>query len=400
METAIRAAAESVHSWAFTMNFDHQQTIAAGVGDRVATWTVEKIERELLLADIETIVRPAQTIVEAINRAHRMLGAEWVASESIHKGLASAMRIVGMGLRLETIEGLPRSEELLQKLRQQDSSADAELTGIHLLCSRSPDVAVELFPAVRTREADFRVRKGIEEWTTVEVTQATESKEQKRLNEILKRLTAAFGPLDCPFSLEVILQREPTEDEITRLCETLPQFCFDRESKTAHLIDGLGMLLLNQVPVGQLPHSEIPESANIPSIGLAAFFRTDRVITVKVPFNDDRAERMLREESQQLPSGKRGLVMISGPSSKKELKVWAPLIQRRFQPNILTRVSGVCLFDGGMVPAGKRIDWQIQGHLILNPHAKSALPSWIEQTIIAANMAFERSFAESKSGSE
>jgi hypothetical protein len=142
------------------------------------TWTVEKIERELLLADIGSIVRPAQTIVEAIERTDRMLGAEWIASQSVHKGLASAMRIVGMGLRLQTIEGLRRSEELLHKLCQYDSSADAELTGIYLLRSGAPNVVVELFPTVGAREADFRVRRGIEEWTTVEVTQATESRER------------------------------------------------------------------------------------------------------------------------------------------------------------------------------------------------------------------------------
>jgi hypothetical protein len=358
------------------------------------TWTIEKIERDLLLAEVGTIVRPAGTIVEAVNRAERMLGTEWIASQSIHKGLASAMRIVGMGLRLQAIEGLSRSNELLEKLSQLDSSADSELTGIYLFRSGSPCVEVELFPAVGTREADFRMRKGVEDWTTVEVTQATVSKEQKRLHDMLKRLTTAFRSLEGSFSLEVILLREPSEDEVAGLCDTLPQFCLGGEPKTAHLLDGMGVLLLNQVPVGQLPHSEIPELVNVPFTGLAAIFRVDQMVTVKMPFSDTRAEQILTTESQQLPAGRRCLIMISGPSSEKELEVWGPIVRRRFQPNIHTRVGGVCLFDGGMVPAGNGADWQIQAHLIVNPHAKSALPSWIAQAIIVTNNAFDRSFGE------
>ena len=194
----------------------------------------------------------------------------------------------------------------------------------------------------------------------------------------------------------MIFQREPTSSELTRLGETLPQFCWDSGSKTARLNEGLGVLLLNHVPVGQLPYSNVPELDDVPYIGLATFFRTDQVVTVKIAFSDDRAEWMLRKQSKQLPQGKRGLIMISGPSSESELRVWEPLIRRRLQPGIHTRIGGVCLFDGGMVPCGSKLGWQIQAHLIMNRHAQSALPSWIEETIAAANEVFERSFSGAK----
>lgn len=85
--------------------------------------------------------------------------------------------------------------------------------------------------------------------------------------------------------------------------------------------------------------------------------------------------------------------MISGPSSASELRVWGPLILRRFQPNILTRIGGVCLFEGGIVPSGKKIGWEIQAHLVLNPHAASPLPPWIGETVMAADEDFEASFS-------
>ena len=77
---------------------------------------------------------------------------------------------------------------------------------------------------------------------------------------------------------------------------------------------------------------------------------------------------------------KRGLIMISEPS--------------RFQSAIHTRICGVCLFDGGMVPSGTTTGWEIQAHLILNPHAASPLPFWIEEIVIGADDAFESSFSK------
>jgi hypothetical protein len=49
-------------------------------------------------------------------------------------------------------------------------------------------------------------------------------------------------------------------------------------------------------------------------------------------------------------------VMINVSLSPKETPSWVSLIERRFQPAIHTRVGGVCLFSGGMVPVGKKID--------------------------------------------
>jgi len=358
-------------------------------------WTIDNIEHQLLSAEIDSVSFSASEIVDAVNRAERLLGKAWIEAQTRNqKGLGPAMQIIGMGLRLRTVESLPGNKELLDKLRKQDRSADAELTGIYLLSSRFADVEVELFPPVGNRVADFRARRGSEEWTTVEVGQVAESEEHKHLNEILKRLTTAFRSVETQFALEVIFRREPTDTEFARLVEALPKFCLEGGTKTARLIDELGALLLNHVPVGQMPYSSVPGLDDVPYIGLSVFFRKDQVVTAKIAFTDDRAERMLRDQSGQLPKGKRGLIMISGPSSESELSVWRPLILRRFQPGIHTRIGGVCLFDGGMVPSGNKTGWEIQAHLILNRHAASPLPPWIEETVTAADDAFESSFSK------
>ena len=85
-------------------------------------------------------------------------------------------------------------------------------------------------------------------------------------------------------------------------------------------IDGIPSPVL--LPSGRTePYSSVQELDDVPYIGLSAFSRRDQVVTAKIAFPDDRAERMLREQSAQLPKGKRGVIMIAGPSSESELKV-------------------------------------------------------------------------------
>jgi hypothetical protein len=359
-------------------------------------WSIEEIERDLLHGKITAIALPREEIVGAVNRVDDVLGTEWIRSESSAKGLFPAMRIIAMGLRLASLERVGESEELIEQIRRKDPSAEAELTAIYLFWSNDPLVELELHPAVGSREADFRLRKGTEPWTTVEVTQAAASKEQQWINAILRRIIDAFSNIDAPFALEVLFRREPTDDEILLLCDRLPDFCRLPGQQRAELVDGMGFLFLNHVEIGRLLLHEVPELADTPMIGLVTFVGggpgegPHHQVAVRIPFSDKRAEQFLTEEARQLPEEGRGLIMIDGPTSANELKVWRPLIQRRFQPHIHTRVSGVCLFGGGMVPVANGYDWLVQAKLITNPHAKVLLPDWIRAAVESASESFGR----------
>ena len=87
-------------------------------------------------------------------------------------------------------------------------------------------------------------------------------------------------------------------------------------------------------------------------------------------------------------------MMIYVSTNAKELRAWGSLIERRFQPNIHTRISGVCLFAGGMVPVGDRYNWLPQTNLLLNPHAKISLPDWIQKAIKATGEEFEHAIPQ------
>jgi hypothetical protein len=358
-------------------------------------WSIQKIETELLSSKIGVLALPPEIVVASVNRAEQVLGANWIASA--RKGVAPTMQVIGMGIRLTALENLKHSGQLITNLRRRDQNADAELTAIHLFQSSDPSTQVELYPDVGSNKADFRIRRANDkQWTTVEVTQPGSSEERQRLEEILRRIGGSFSKTEDPFSLDIVLTREPSEREVLVLQRRLPEACQQVTGrKRADLPDGLGFLLLNHVDIGNLRLFDVPELANTPMIAVAVFFsggagdKPHHQVSLRIPFADERAEEILRGEARQLPKGEPGLVMMNIPMSPTKLPVWVSLIQRRFQPEIHTRVSGVCLFSGSMVPAEDRYKLSLQTKLLTNPHAKVPLPEWVSQTVNSAGEQFD-----------
>lgn len=362
-------------------------------------WSIERIKKELLLGEASGVALTTEVLVETVNRVAQTLGAGWIESEvSTVRGMAPAMNVIGMGFRLAAIENLAQADKLITNLRRRDQNADAELTAVYLFRSIAPSTELELYPPVGDRQADFRMRQADDrQWTTVEVTQPASSQERQRIEGILRRLTSAFEKMEHSFSLHILFRREPTDSEIEILCDRLPEFCRLPGQPSAQLVPaGLGFLFLNHAEIGKLLLCEVPELADVPMIGVTAFFTSPsgggphHQVSVQIPFKDERAEEILRSEARQLPKDEPGLVMINVSTSKKEILVWGSLIERRFQPNIHTRVSGVCLFSGGMVPVGNQFGWLLQTKLLLNQYAKIHLPDWIGETIKIAGENFER----------
>ena len=133
---------------------------------------------------------------------------------------------------------------------------------------------------------------------------------------------------------------------------------------------------------------------NVSRVGAAAgVFGGDepsRHISVRMPFADERAEAFMTGEARQLSTDAPGLIMIGMAHAAGGMKVWEPLILRRFQPTIHTRVSAVCLFGGGMVSttAGEAILDETK--LLVNPHARFSLPLWIAAALTEAGSEWRR----------
>jgi hypothetical protein len=102
---------------------------------------------------------------------------------------------------------------------------------------------------------------------------------------------------------------------------------------------------------------------------------------VRIAFSDDRAKAMLDAEAPQLAKDVPGLIMAGVASATGAMKTWEPSLKRRFQPQMHTRVGGVCLWWGGLFTTPKGEDQLFESKLIVNPHARFPLPRWIIETL-------------------
>jgi hypothetical protein len=96
-----------------------------------------------------------------------------------------------------------------------------------------------------------------------------------------------------------------------------------------------------------------------------------------MPFSDDRADAFLKREAKQLSNSEQGLIMMDMKATRSGLQSWVSLLRRRCQPNLHTRVGGVCLFAKGIELAPPSFQLLFDFVTIENPHAHQKLPRWI-----------------------
>ena len=359
------------------------------------TYTWQEIEQHWLSGAVLDI--SPDEAVTAFNHLEATFGRAWVekvrrtSSGSITQGAAPTLRVVTLGLMLQTLDGVSNKDGLLQRLRQNRPDAQAELRAIYLLRSDSQDVSVEIEPEVvvgrRNRVPDFRTRLTDSEWIYVEVTQASRnSAAQKGIAGNLDRLTSLAESCAGSYALEVFLKRMPSAEEVDYIEGQIKENYQSPGATEAELPSGLGTLYWNQYPPGAMildDHGEAytPRLSTGKAAGLIGGQHqgiTDhRHVIVRWPFTDTRAEEMLTAEAKQLPTDAPGMVMIHDAGAVGAMKAWPGLIQKRFRPTMHTRVSAVCLFTSSVHATESGDKWAPECKLVLNPHARYPLPGWI-----------------------
>jgi hypothetical protein len=336
------------------------------------------------------IAHSPDEIVEAFNRAERVFGRDWVDAKltpmpnlSTHGALVT-LTVVDWGRLLGCLEDVGNADPLLARLRAGRSDALAELRAISLLRATRADVQVELEPVVtiagRDRKPDLRVRVGEEPWTYAEVTKPDTSEARERVRAVAVTVCGVVDVVPGEYAVEVFLRREPTDAEVDTLKEHVEEACRLQEVLTLELPSGLGTLFLNQTPPGQVvldDHGEqyVPRIGVSRALGDAGGAR--RHIAMRVPFSDSRADDFLRREARQLPPNAPGLVMIDMAEASGGMRTWRPLLRRRLQPNLHTRVGAICLFRAGVYPSDAGESTRIETKVLVNAHATTELPTWL-----------------------
>jgi hypothetical protein len=394
-------------------------------------WTIEEIEKDWLKGG--RIAASPGDMVAAFERCEHVLGQDWIsARRAAEVGAGATLAVATTGQRMASLEGVLNTGDLVEKLRRGDRSGGSELHALHLLRFR-PSVTAEMYPPVARvgktdRIADIRVGSA-NAWVYIEVAQPNQSKAYRRAQSVLRAVTDLVEGIKLPFTLEIFLRREPAADEIETIRANVARFCAARvaagelpleglsvsgflslrqgepgdlvELAREELPDELGLLILTQGRPGEIVGCQHPGEEFRPRSSVARRVRggpaePDRHLLVRMPFSDDRAAQFLEEEAGQLPRGAPGLVMINVGAAPGAFEEWEPLIQRRFQPTINTRVSGVCLFASSVVSTPDGVACLSQTKLLVNPCAKVPLPPWVTETTAAAGAEYEKVFGPKK----
>jgi hypothetical protein len=361
-------------------------------------WTFEEIQREWF-GDAH-LHWDRDDVVRAFNLAESIRGRNWVLGREVDVAALSAfpgidrrggysefLRVYWFGKRMASIVGALGCDDLIERLMKNDSAASEEATAVHLLRSRQPNTELEIAPKVkvgnRYRRPDFRLRKVGEPWIYVEVTKLNESTASIQIERLLQRVAERVITVDQAFLLEIVFNRDPTASEEEEVLAQAKAACNAADGHRKDVGDFASILVRSGDPSVVVP-SLIPDD-NRPRMAISRSLVGDgqpnRQMVVRIPFQDQRAEDILRTEAKQLPRNECSIVMVNVNRQPSAFESWSERVPERFTAGQHTRVAAVVLFMHSTTATANGLVWIPFVKLIANPHARIPLPSWITDTV-------------------
>jgi len=265
------------------------------------------------------------------------------------------------------VRDLQGADELHRKwsLGAYREGVEAELFVIANL--RRWGAKVELFPPVNNRVADCRFRLD-SDWVYGEVSQRGISKVRSDARVILGRVATAASAVISGKHGYVAIFRVPDSSELERITSWLENIKDDEETR----LDDLALFFTDSIDSSVHDEGRLAELVPEPRY-FNTYLKMDPAAPAKgtacMGVSDENAGKVLRDEAAQLPKDGPGVVFLDVSGIIGGVKEWSPLIQRRFQPNINTRISAVALYETGLTVAGPKYE----GQILVNPFAKNAL---------------------------
>jgi len=270
---------------------------------------------------------PAAEVERAFAVAEEVRGRQWVLGKNDFTeialpgigrrgGFQDFVRVYWLGKRLDSVLGSRGADSLVRRIIAVDAAAESELTAIKLLRSFQSGTELEVAPPIavgkRNRQPDFRIRKPPDPWVFVEVTQLRRSEVSERVQLLLQRITDQVMQLKKPFMLEILFWREPIENEEDELLEAARESC---EAATGERVDvgTVASILVKDGEAAIVIPSIIAED-NVPRMAISRAVvgpgQPNRQIVSRIPFADQRAEDIVRDEARQLPARECGLIVV------------------------------------------------------------------------------------------
>lgn len=228
-------------------------------------------------------------------------------------------------------------------------------------------VSVELFPKTNGRVCDFRFCRTLE-WVYAEVSGRAVSEVQKSTSSLLEAIASAAARAFPGQHAKVAIVGHGDPPAISRIQEWIRSTggdCIGLEGYARFKLDGFDTAadsddFFEVVPEPRLMAIMLANDEH----GILSYKGTAAGTVA-----DYAAERVFQTEAAQLPRTGPGILILDVSTVIDGLEQWAPFIQRRFQPNINTRVSAVVLIRHILKQDGLHSD----GKVFVNPHAAEPL---------------------------
>lgn len=350
-----------------------------------------------------------EDIVNGFDNVERIMGSGWLESTFRQtRGPAVSIQIIELGKTLKEIEGIPNGSDLISKIKTyyprttrrenvQNAHAKIDFTAfqssneLHELAHaltvakfvahfRRHSLEVELEPELsartKRRHPDFRIMyDGV--WVYVEVVCPGLSKEAKSIYKPLGRIADMNKKMRMDRVAEVYLSRDPDGAEIDQIVDKCTLMAENDLQPQEYIFKNTAQIFTNPWNQERLPTFPPAIEEKRPILVLVDFqarngggIAHDRKCVVKMPFLDERAQRILGEKGRQLSRDYPGLIIVDVPSAAGDLKRWPKLIRRRLQPNLNRRISAVLITESSI--SGRSM--KTKNRLIEHPNPIHQLP--------------------------
>ncbi len=225
---------------------------------------------------------------------------------------------------------------------------------------------VELFPPSNGRVPDCRFRFDVNDiWTYAEISKRQMSELLRRSHEAINKISVAASKVIQGMHGKVALLKLPSDEELREILEWISAI---RQPNEMNLRD-LAVFYADPIDSPSDTTQRIDELLTAQHL-FGVHFAIDHGITTKkgttaVSVDDQSAQQMLESEAAQLPREFPNVIFLNISSVLGGLDKWEPLIRRRLQPNINTRIGAVVLFQWSLAAEGLLTE----GTVIVNPYA-------------------------------
>jgi hypothetical protein len=290
------------------------------------------------------------------------------------RGLLPIMYTVRFGLILTRTQALYGFAAVLERVKRGDASALSELECADALVRAgvSPSLGAPLNG--KLLDAAFQHAGRVH---YVEVVAPNRSDAIIETHALLARLGASLTSANRGMNVEILLQPSFSEK---RLADVVSAVSSAEPNSEIREIASAGRYRKVRATSSQITPS-IPRVDDGPAIafGTAGFDgELHTVVAVRFPIDDLRAQRTFDAELHHFSRDEPNILVMDLTRVIGGIGAWMPLIERRFQPAINTRVGAAVLFEHASV-AGQNKVWE-RWKVLPNPHARVAIP----ESLIAA----------------